>query len=240
MKWSDATELGSSVLEYPFHFQAGGERVPGLLWLPADPDASNLSLVLAGHGGFTHKASEGTLRLAKNLVGQGAYAVVALDAPLHGERRPSHLENHWQAWIEYWRSTGAVAFADQLCFVIDQMQKHPKINKGKVGYWGLSLATQYGLALLSRETRICVAVLGLFGLHDESGKLAEYAEAVGCDVYFIAQQADQFHTEEQTGALYNRLGTSQKQKRSSPGDHFEVPNEVFDDAIAFLKQRLAS
>ncbi len=66
---------------------AGGERVPALLIRPANVERAPCVLFLHGLGGNKEHARA----VATLLVPQGM-AVIAIDAPLHGERAPESLE----------------------------------------------------------------------------------------------------------------------------------------------------
>ncbi|MFI2765481.1 alpha/beta hydrolase family protein [Streptomyces echinatus] len=64
------------------HFTLG--EVPGILWMP-DGGFGTLPLILLGHGGGQHKAAPGVVARARHYASEG-FAVVAIDAPHHGER----------------------------------------------------------------------------------------------------------------------------------------------------------
>src|ERR1700712_5041053 len=59
-----------------------GADVPALAWVPASPRAT----VVVGHGGSGHKASPAVLGIVEALVAR-RIATVAIDGPVHGERR---------------------------------------------------------------------------------------------------------------------------------------------------------
>src|SRR5262245_37822703 len=80
---SETTEMG--VTERRFDLKIGDESVPGLLWLPEHASGPRPK-VLIGHGGTQHKRVPNVLGLARQLVRHSGYAIVAIDAPGHGDR----------------------------------------------------------------------------------------------------------------------------------------------------------
>ncbi|GAB3878771.1 hypothetical protein GCM10027612_03430 [Microbispora bryophytorum subsp. camponoti] len=60
-------------------------EIPGVLWTPEDA-AGARPLILMGHGGGQHKKAPGIVARARRFVTEGGFAVVAVDAPNHGDR----------------------------------------------------------------------------------------------------------------------------------------------------------
>src|SRR5277367_2739438 len=77
---SENTQDG--VIERRFDLKVGDEAVPGLHWLPSGASGPHPT-VLIGHGGTQHKRVANVLGLARQLVSESGYGVVALDAPGH-------------------------------------------------------------------------------------------------------------------------------------------------------------
>jgi alpha-beta hydrolase superfamily lysophospholipase len=80
---SETVEDG--IVERRFDLKVGDQPVPGLHWLPEGASAPHPT-VLIGHGGTQHKRVPNVLGLARKLVSELGYGVVALDAPGHGDR----------------------------------------------------------------------------------------------------------------------------------------------------------
>ncbi len=80
---SEATEKG--VTERDFELTAAGERVPGVIWAPEGTRGPR-PLLLVGHGGTQHKRVDTVVARARTFVRHLGYAVVAIDAPGHGDR----------------------------------------------------------------------------------------------------------------------------------------------------------
>src|ERR1700684_2127267 len=65
-------------------------EIPGVLWTPAGV-AGARPLILMGHGGGQHKKAPAVVDRARRFVAECGFAVLAVDAPSHGDR-PEHEE----------------------------------------------------------------------------------------------------------------------------------------------------
>jgi alpha-beta hydrolase superfamily lysophospholipase len=195
-------------------------------------------LVLAGHGFTLHQRALFPLLLAADLTRRG-FGVAAIDAPGHGERQPdggADRDASDRAWREHWREFGGTKIAAEQSAALDWLESELEVSA--VGYWGLSLGTQYGIGWLASEPRVRAAVLGLSGLPEPGPRIAAYAQGVSCPVFFIQQLDDEVCPADRSQALFDRLGTAEKTLRSSPGGHVDVPRSIFEEAFAFLEARL--
>ena len=86
LRFDAETVADDGLRERTFAFDADGERVPGLLWLPQRGNVPR-PLVLAGHGFGLDKRYPFPAPSLRSLVADGNCAVAILDAPGHGERR---------------------------------------------------------------------------------------------------------------------------------------------------------
>jgi poly(3-hydroxybutyrate) depolymerase len=64
--------------------------IPGALWTPGGADGT-CPLIVMGHGGGQHKKAPSIVDRARRFVAECGFAVVAVDAPSHGDR-PDHAE----------------------------------------------------------------------------------------------------------------------------------------------------
>lgn len=223
--------------ERTFTVRAHGEDVRGVLWSPEG--ARRRALVLAGHGLGMHKRAPYPLALAGDLVVRGM-CVAAIDAPEHGSRRRSDdMASIAEAWSEHWSTHGASRIATEHAALIDLASEWPEVDTARVGYWGLSLGTQYGIGVLASEPRIRAAVLGLFSLADPGRMMRRYSPRVGCPVFFILQHEDEIHPADRVQSLFDLLASGEKELHASPGKHTEVPVAVFEAGYDFLERRLS-
>jgi dienelactone hydrolase len=223
------------MIEHEITLEAHGETIRALLWTP--DGASRCTLILAGHGLGQHKRSLYPMTLAADLTARG-FCVAAIDAPEHGNRRSGDPGPIGEAWQRHWSTYGASRVAAEHAALIHALADRPEVDVTRIGYFGLSLATQYGIGVLASETRIRAAVLGLFSLAIPGRLMRRYAPRVACPVFFIQQLDDELHRAARARALFELLASPEKELRPSPGGHVEVPHKVFTDAYDFLARCL--
>lgn len=176
--------------------------------------------------------------VAAELTSRG-FALAAIDAPEHGERAPDRDPVAVaRAWQQHWAEQGAAHVAADYAAVIDAITTRGDIATNWIGWWGLSLGTQYGIGVLASERRISAAVLGLFGLPEPGVRMHQYAPRVRCPVFFIQQLDDELHSAGATSALVELIGSAEKELCASPGGHIDVPVAAFERAYAFLEREL--
>ncbi len=222
-------------IERAFEVLCAGETVPGVLWTPRTGDGP-FPLVLAGHGFTLSKRALYPPSLVDDLVERG-FAVAAIDAPGHGDRQPNGGRDAAacdRAWRAHWREFGASRIAAEYRAVLDMLASEADVDASRIGYWGLSLATQYGVGVIAAEPRVRAAVLGLSGLPEPGPRITAYAEGVTCPVFFIQQLDDELAPRDRAQALFDRLASEDKTLRASGGGHMEVSASVFEEAYAFL------
>jgi len=210
---------------------AAGAELFCTLWLPG---GELKGCVLMGHGLGVHR-EHATNRFAVDALLRHGLAVLAMDAPLHGERQPRPFApREWvNAWQKYWSERGYKELHTEWIALADYAAERFDVP---LGYWGLSLATQYGVPFLAREPRIKACVLGL---HGGGRVLAHYAPLITQPVYFIEQQDDEMHPKESTQALFDHLGSETKVLDSNPGEHSSVPATAIAKAAQFLADRVS-
>jgi dienelactone hydrolase len=158
-----------------------GERVPGLLWLPAG--AGPHPAVVLQHGA-TGKKEDAYISLPAARWARGGYAAIAIDAHLHGER--SHGEAAARAvWALPWRRRDhAVQMAVDLMRVMDYLATRPEIDRGRIGYVGFSMGTIMGVPFVGLDERAKAAVFCIGGARlgygpNDDPSLAEASRLVG-------------------------------------------------------------
>jgi dienelactone hydrolase len=239
MEWGN-NQTNKGVTERDFTLECNGRRVPGVLWSPENAQDST-PLVLIGHGGSGHKRETHLISLARRFVRHNGIAAATIDGPAHGDRKPEGVDN--DSFAELRRRFINVRVTNEMVedwkATLDALQKLPEIGIGRVGYWGLSMGTIFGLPLVAAEPRIEVAVLGLMGSAIETGSrlLADAAE-VRCPVLFLQQWDDQLIPRESASELFGALSTQDKRLHANPGLHSAIPREEFLNTQSFLARHL--
>ncbi|HUR05248.1 MAG TPA: alpha/beta hydrolase [Nonomuraea sp.] len=222
-------------------------EIPGVLWTPEHATGPR-PLILVGHGGGQHKKALGIPARAGRLVGEGGFAVVAIDAPNHGDRPKDEefirfvTENRGRIGAGE-DAAAVVASLHELIAgqavaewqaVITAVQELDHVGAGPVGYWGMSMGCGLGVPLLAAEPRIRAAVLGLLGVHG----LAETAARVTVPVRFLLQWDDHLVPRAQGLALFDALASVEKTLHANPGKHGEIPGFELDSSLRFLARHL--
>lgn len=222
-------------------------EIPGVLWTPQDAIGAR-SLILMGHGGGQHKKAPGIVARAHRFVTEGGFAVVAVDAPNHGDRPKTEEFARVAAELR----AGMVAgedIAPQLTamhtFLADQtvpewqavltaVQELDQVGAGPVGYVGMSMGCGLGIPFVAAEPRVRAAVLGLLGVHG----LAETAARVTAPVLFLLQWDDDKVPRAQGLALFDTLASADKTLHANPGNHGEIPESETDSSLRFFTRHL--
>jgi dienelactone hydrolase len=222
-------------------------EIPGVLWTPEHATGPR-PLILIGHGGGQHKTALGIPARAGRLVGEGGFAVAAIDAPNHGDRPKDEefvrfvTENRGRigagedaavvvATLHELMAGQAVA---EWQAVITAVQELDHVGAGPVGYWGMSMGCGLGVPLLAAEPRVQAAVLGLLGVHG----LAETAARITVPVQFLLQWDDDLVPRAQGLALFDALGSAEKTLHANPGKHGEMPAFEMDSSLRFFTRHL--
>lgn len=221
--------------------------VPGALWTPAGADGTR-PLIVLGHGGGQHKQAPVIVGLARRLVTEGGFAVVAADAPSHGDR-PDHAE-FTQVGCAY--EAGLQAGADlapliarfqalaarevvpEWQAVLDAVQRLRAVGAGPVGYWGVSLGCVFGVPFVAAEPRVRAAVLGMGGVEVS----AEAAARITVPVQFLVQWDDERVPRAESLALFDALASPEKTLHANPGEHGQIPAFETDSALCFFARHL--
>jgi len=232
----------------PLPVKRAGENVPAVLWRPASTPPT--AIVLVGHGGGMDKDSPFVARFAGHLAGNFGCAVVAIDAPHHGERTPagerglSALIRRERMGLSAWRERNSQATAQAVAdwqAAIDAVQGLDAVPDVPVGYFGVSMGTRFGIPLAAAEPRITAAVFGLFGhpAGDGASAFARAARQVTIPVLFLLQWDDRLFSREDGLSLFDLLGSRRKTLHANPGGHLQIPPAEAIAAVQFLHQHLA-
>jgi len=221
------------------------DEIPGMLWSPADPNASR-PLVLLGHGGGQHKSAPSLVARARRYVMNCGYAVAAIDAPGFGDRHKSEHDLKFEADISRLRAAGepvvplivqenaerAKRAVPEWRATLDALQE--ELGAGSVGYWGVSLGAMIGIPFVAAEPRVNAAVFGLAGYE----RLAEAAARITVPVEFVLQWDDELVPRESGLALFDAFGSAEKTLHANPGPHMGVPRFEVDSSERFFARHL--
>ncbi|MFG2960044.1 dienelactone hydrolase family protein [Streptomyces sp. NPDC048291] len=223
------------------------DEIPGVLWTPEDASGTR-PLILLGHGGRQHKTAPGNVARARRYAAEG-FAVVAIDAPNHGDRLQDEefgrIAADMRAGLAAGEDPGALvadmhshlaprAVADWQT-VLTAVQRLDQVGVGPGGYCGMSMGCGLGIPLIVAEPRIRAAVLGLLGVHG----LAEDAARITAPVQFVLQWDDQLVPRDQSLALFDALASSEKTLHANTGKHGDVPSFEVDDSLRFFTRHLS-
>jgi len=213
--------------------EAGAGAIPLSIWAPTQPTRG---VVLVGHGLGVDRYHETVQKPARILTGTHQLAVIACDLPLHGLRAtamndPMEIVDRWQA---FWAAGGVSVLQEEWRAI--QLHAQGQFPELPIGYFGLSLGTQYGVAFLAVASDIVAAVLGLFGSRPLplTPVMNACAPRVVCPVYFIQKQQDEIHPLATSEHLFSTLGSPTRTLDSSPGGHTEVSSASLERACAFI------
>ena len=250
--WRGETTAESGVRERDFAIEVDGESIPGVLWSPdrAPEDASAsgpLPLVLLGHGGRSNKRANSMQTIGRRLARREGLIAASIDQIEHGDRGPQMTPDNLELYAAMWRHPGLVETSTrQWRAVAAALAALPEVDAERVGYWGLSMGTMFGMPFVAEEPLIRAAVLGLASLTgpsvDRSGIDAVFREAaprVACPVMWVVQWDDQQFDREGSFALFDLLGTANKRLIAFPGRHGEAPDESTALTREFLARELS-
>jgi len=222
------------------------DEIPGVLWTPEGASGTR-PLILLGHGGGLHKTAPGTVSRALRFAAEG-FAVVAIDAPNHGDRPKDEEFGRIAATMRAGMAAGenpgvlvagmhsylaGQAVADWQA-VLTAVQQLDQVGVGPVGYCGMSMGCGLGIPLIAAEPRIRAAVLGLLGAHG----VAEDAARITVPVQFLVQWDDQMVPRDQALALFDALASARKTLHANPGRHEDVPSFEVDNSLSFFARHL--
>lgn len=240
------TAVEGRVAERRFEVQRGGEAIPGILWTPAAVSRA-APLVLLGHGGSGHKRSDRMLELGTRFARDRGFAAAAIDGPGHGDRGGLTSTDD-PAYRAIWQRPDTVPemVADWQA-TLDALSELEVVDAARVGYWGLSMGTMFGLPFVAAEPRIRAAVLGKAGLTgssvDRSGiapHLREAAPRVTCPTYFHVQWDDERFDRYGSLFLFDQIAAAEKELHTFPGLHAVMTPQALEGSVAFLARHLAA
>jgi pimeloyl-ACP methyl ester carboxylesterase len=240
MRFTSEQRLDDGVLEREFTL---GE-IPGVLWTPGSAPAP---LILIGHNGGLHKRLPRLVARARHYAAEYGFAVAAIDAPGHGDRPRSAVDE--QARADLRRAMEAGEPVDEIvdAFIVplveravpewrttlDALLSLPEIG-GPVGYSGM---TAIGIRLAVVEPRILAA--NLFAGSFVPAALFEEARQVTIPLQVLLQWDDEGNDRRSALDLFDAFGSKEKTLHANLGGHAGVPQFEVDDGARFFARHLS-
>ena len=239
----DAVRVGG-VCERGCAIERDGHIIPGVVWYPATSSGPR-PLVLMGHGGSGHKRNERMVMLGRLCAGDYGWYAAAIDGPVHGGRGPVSDASD-PAYRQMWQRPEIVQdMIDDWTATLDALSTLSAVDPARVGYWGVSMGTMFGLPYVASDARVRAAVLGKAGMRGSSVQRSgidtyfkTFASQVTMPVLFMMQWDDERFEREGQLDLFDRLGAHDKRLHAYPGQHADNGHEAFEVAAAFLKRYL--
>jgi dienelactone hydrolase len=223
------------------------DEIPGVLWTP-DGAVGTRPLILMGHGGGQHKKAPGMAGRALRFVTEGGFAVACVDVPNHGDRPKDEeldriaAENSARVeagedvvpLIADFQALVARRTVPEWRAVLTALQDLEHVGAEPVGYWGVSLGCGLGVPFVAAEPRVRAAVLGM----SPTLRMVEAASRITIPVEFLVQWDDERVPRDQSLALFDALGSSEKTLHANPGKHGDLPRFEVDSALRFFVRHL--
>ena len=244
IQWTEDAVQAAGVCTRGFTVQRDAQAIPGVLWRPAAVPTPQ-PLVLMGHGGGGHKRNDRMLLLGHMFAAEYGWCAAAIDGPQHGDRGPV-TDASDPAYRQMWQRPDIVqSMIDDWCATLDALSALPEVNAARVGYWGVSMGTMFGLPYVASDDRIRVAVLGKAGMSGSSVARSgidtcfkQFAPKVHVPVLFAIQWDDERFERQGQLQLFDNLGSQDKRLHAYPGLHADNGPEAFEVQAAFLKRYL--
>ena len=241
LRWTDDGKRGAAAYERDFTIERSGKPIPGVVWRPLRATGAR-PLVLMGHGGTGHKRSDKLTRMAEIFTTTYGWWAVAIDGPVHGARGPVNDSAYREMWK---RPTVVQDMIDDWTAVLDALTTLEEIDKTRIGYWGVSMGTMFGLPFVASDARIRAAALGKAGMRGSSVQRSGidqhfkiYAARVTVPVLFNVQWDDERFDRDGQMELYEMLGSTDKRLHAYPGQHSDDGPEALESSAAFLNRYL--
>jgi dienelactone hydrolase len=244
IRWIDDGVREAGVRERGFTLERDGQAIPGLAWQPVSQQGPS-PVVLLGHGGSGHKRSAKMLKMARIFAGELGWWAVAIDGPVHGARG-GVTDAGDAAYRQMWQRPGVVEsmIADWRA-TLDAVCALQEIDTSRVGYWGVSMGTMFGIPFVANEPRIKAAVLGKAGMRGPSvvrsgidAHFRVHAPEVRIPLLFTMQWDDERFDRDGQLELFDMLPAADKRLHAYPGQHSLDGPDGLQVSAEFLRRYL--
>ncbi len=229
--------IEDDLVRIQFSCTVDGERVPGVVWMPADNDEP-MPLVLIQHPATSTKDDYFVTEPARAWARRG-WICGGVDAPLHGSRDeydPMSLFKDKERYPEI-----AAQFAREVSAVVDGLAETLPVDLERLGYVGYSMGSMLGVSAIALDGRFRAAALCLVGegglVGAASGEGSYVPQLASVAVRIVGKSDDELIPKAATEALYEALG-GEKDLVWLPGGHFEIGPDVINSAGEWIKQHL--
>lgn len=230
--------LGAPTLEFTVE-RDGTSPVTGALWVPEDPDPDG-RLILFGHGISYDRYHLPIPHMARRFAQECNWYSVAMDGPGHGLRMAVGADDE-TFLAEIRRPTVLDDMVVDWKVAIEAARGRIHHGGSRLGYFGLSMGTMFGLPLIAQRDDIDVAVLGLLGTTGAGSLFAsdflDAARAITCPVMYIMQLGDELFPRDGYLEVFDAIGSSDKRLHANPGGHVDVTTEEIKFAYDFIRFR---
>jgi dienelactone hydrolase len=244
IQWTEDEIRTDRTIERAFTIDREGQAIPGVFWQPAMTNSA-MPLVLLGHGGSGHKRNSRMSMLGHLFSGTYGWSAAAIDGPVHGDRG-GITDSNDPAYQAMWQNSDPVpGVLDDWIAILDALSEFELIDAARIGYWGVSMGTMFGLPLVAAVKRIKVAVLGKAGMTGSSATRSGiaptfegYAPLVTQPVLFTMQWDDERFGRAGQLDLFDRIGSTDKRLCVYPGKHADNGPDSFEAQADFLRRYL--
>ncbi|WP_224028382.1 alpha/beta hydrolase family protein [Paraburkholderia caribensis] len=178
------------------------------------------------------------------MVSELGYAVAAIDGPIHGERRsiPVLQSTMLREFLTFWKESPEAAgdeFVADWLYTIECLCALPMIDGDRVGWYGVSMGTAYGLSVIAKCQRIASAILGKWSCNFPGSRhLLGRARTLTCPTLFITHWDDEIFDREGTILLFDALGARDRRLHAYAGEHSGRTEEELDASVNHLARTL--
>jgi len=243
-RWTEDAVSTGGVSERGFAVERNGHSIPGVMWAPAELSRPQ-PLLLMGHGGSGHKRNERMVTLGRLFAADYGWCAAAIDGPVHGERG-AVTDASDPAYRQMWQRPEIVQdMIDDWKATLDALSALDAVDSTRVGYWGVSMGTMFGLPFVASDARVRSAVLGKAGMSGSSVRRSgidtyfkTFAPRLTIPVLFVMQWDDERFERQGQLELFDQLGAQDKRLHAYPGQHVDNGPEAFEVQAAFLRRYL--